>query len=56
MTKLDNDHLLLTTGPMGDRPKLKIKIHFLGKFCLLTKNKRTQDCFYGTQKSSGLVF
>ncbi len=57
VTKLDNDHLLLTTGPMGDRPKAQDIDSLFGK--ILSINKKTKEhriVSMGHRNPQGLYF
>ena len=57
VTNLDNDHLLLTTGPLGDRPKAQDKDSLFGK--ILSINKKTKEyrmVSMGHRNPQGLYF
>ncbi len=57
VTQLDDNHLLLTTGAMGDRPKAQDKNSLFGK--ILSINKKTKDfrvVSMGHRNAQGLYF
>lgn len=57
VTQLDDNHLLLTTGAMGDRPKAQDKDSLFGK--ILSINKKTKDfriVSMGHRNAQGLYF
>lgn len=57
VTKLDNDHLLLTTGPMGDRPKAQNKDSLFGKILSINMNtKEYRIVSMGHRNPQGLYY